>query len=310
MQMPNVNAVGIGYKVRDQQATQELAVVISVEKKVESGALAQGERVPPSLDGVPTDVVETGSFYALAEQTQRMRPAQPGLSIGQADEMAAGTFGCLVRRNGLRYMLSNNHVLGKSNQATLGSIIVQPAILDGGTSGDRIGRLDEFVPIAFEGAAPPTAPGGCSARIARLFGGQTSRAEAVNQPGANLVDCAIASPDDDAWISADILGIGAPKGAAAGTLGTPIQKSGRTTGYTTSQIVQIEVTVKVNYGSQVAVYANQLMAGAMSKPGDSGSAVLDMDGYVVGLLFAGSDTNTLLNPIQSVLQALQAEIDI
>ncbi len=99
-----------------------------------------------------------------------------------------------------------------------------------------------------------------------------------------------------------------PNGVAAGTLGTPVQKSGRTTGYTTGEILQIDVTVKINYGSQVAIFTNQLMSGAMSKPGDSGSAVLDMDRNVIGLLFAGSDTNTVMNPIQSVLEALRAEI--
>lgn len=50
------------------------------------------------------------------------------------------------------------------------------------------------------------------------------------------------------------------------------------------------------------------MAGAMSQGGDSGSAVLNMDKQVVGLLFAGSDTTTIMNPIQLVLEALQVQI--
>jgi hypothetical protein len=46
----------------------------------------------------------------------------------------------------------------------------------------------------------------------------------------------------------------------------------------------------------------------MSQGGDSGSAVLDMDLCVVGLLFAGSDLATLINPIQAVLSALDVEV--
>jgi V8-like Glu-specific endopeptidase len=46
----------------------------------------------------------------------------------------------------------------------------------------------------------------------------------------------------------------------------------------------------------------------MSQPGDSGSAVLDMDRRVVGLLFAGSDAATVINPIGEVLSALNVEV--
>jgi hypothetical protein len=46
----------------------------------------------------------------------------------------------------------------------------------------------------------------------------------------------------------------------------------------------------------------------MSQGGDSGSAVLDAERRVVGLLFAGSESTTVLNPIQFVLDALQVEL--
>ncbi len=46
----------------------------------------------------------------------------------------------------------------------------------------------------------------------------------------------------------------------------------------------------------------------MSKPGDSGSAVLDMDKRVVGLLFVGSDAATIINPIDEVFAALNVEL--
>jgi hypothetical protein len=88
-----------------------------------------------------------------------------------------------------------------------------------------------------------------------------------------------------------------------------VQKSGRTTGHTTDQITQLDVTVSVSYGgTRIAVFKNQLMAGAMSQGGDSGSAVLDMNKQVVGLLFAGSTSTTIINPMQLVLDALQVQV--
>ena len=50
------------------------------------------------------------------------------------------------------------------------------------------------------------------------------------------------------------------------------------------------------------------MAGPMSQGRDSGSAALDMNRQVVGLLFASSNTTTIMNPIQSALKALQVQL--
>ncbi len=308
MRKPNVNAIGVGFKNPDRQGHTELAVVVSVERKLPLNELPDDDRVPPVVNGVRTDVVETGRFVAFEEQTQRMRPARPGLSIGLADELSAGTFGCLVRREGRRFILSNNHVLAKSNRAPLGSAVVQPGRLDGGTSADRIATLAEFVPIAFDGEPPPKPPGGCSAGIARLLAAQRAQAAPVNQPGNNKVDCAIAALEDDALASADILGIGAPVGAGVATLGTQVRKSGRTTGLTTGVIEQIDVSVRIDFNGPAATFTEQLLAGAMSAPGDSGSVVMDLQGNVIGLLFAGSATTTVITPIQLVLSALRVEV--
>jgi hypothetical protein len=87
-----------------------------------------------------------------------------------------------------------------------------------------------------------------------------------------------------------------------------VKKSGRTTGYTEGRIVQVDVTSQVAYGPGQATFHGQLMASAMSAPGDSGSAVLDAENYIVGLLFAGSDSATLINPIHPVLQVLDVNI--
>ena len=96
----------------------------------------------------------------------------------------------------------------------------------------------------------------------------------------------------------------------AAEIGDPILQpgpydGGRTTGLITGEIQQVDVTINVQYGEgQIAQFTDQLMAGAMSQGGDSGSAVLDESNHLVGLLFAGSDTTTIMNRIQNVFSAL------
>ena len=302
MRMRNVVAVGIGYKTVGNVRTNQICIVVSVIKKLPLIQLPESERVPAALASVPTDVVETGVIFAFQDPTDKMRPARPGISIGHY-QITAGTLGCLVQRDGQVFILSNNHVLANSNKAQLGDAILQPGPHDGGTNSDQIGTLEQFIPISFGISGC-----GCSpfAFLYRLLGIAKSQ---VNEPGNNTVDCAIAKPLSPDLVNPDILNIGIPIGAGTATLGTPVQKSGRTTGHTTDQITQIDVTVSVSYGgTNIAVFQNQLGAGPMSQGGDSGSAVLDMDRRVVGLLFAGSTSTTIMNPIQLVLDALQVQI--
>ena len=127
--------------------------------------------------------------------------------------------------------------------------------------------------------------------------------------GEDLVDAAIAGPVTPSMVSSNILGIGEIAGVREGDLGMAVQKSGRNTGYTTGTIQQMDVTVNVQYGEgRVAQFTDQLIAGDMSRGGDSGSAVLDMDKNIVGLLFAGSDTVTIMNRIQNVFSALNITV--
>jgi len=88
-----------------------------------------------------------------------------------------------------------------------------------------------------------------------------------------------------------------------------IKKCGRTTGFTQGEIQQIDVTVKVQYGGgRVALFTDQLLAGAMSQGGDSGSVVLDESDKLVGLLFAGSDNSTIINRIENVFSSLNLSL--
>lgn len=295
----NVVGCGVGFKIAGNTPTDEPCVVISVLRKLPVAQLAATDLIPKLLGPIKTDVIETGQFRAFQNPQQKMRPAPPGVSIGH-QAVTAGTFGCLVRRGGETFILSNNHVLANVNNARRGDAILQPGPIDGGTPQDKIAELADYVPIDF---GEPQQPG-CLGQLLNLF----STGTAPKTPGVNYVDCALARPLAAELVTPHILQIGAPAGIGAATLGTLVQKFGRTTGYTQGAIIQIDVTASIDYNGRAAVFHNQLMAGAMSQGGDSGSAVLDDQRRIVGLLFAGSDTTTLINPIQAVLNALQIEI--
>jgi hypothetical protein len=316
MLMNNVVATGVGFKIAGSTLTTEPSVIVSVEKKLPISQLSSADLVPKTVGDVKTDVIETGKIVAFQNLTQRMRPAQPGVSLGHY-QITAGTFGCLVKRGSELFILSNNHVLANTNTAQVGDPIWQPGKFDGGSSADQIAKLEQFIPISFPGdtTTPPAPPAndrpGCAplALILSLFAPKAAgQAVTINQPGNNTVDCAIAKPLTADLVTSNILSIGIPIGVDNATLGTPVQKTGRTTGYTTGTISQIDVTVTVDYDGKSATYRNQLMAGPMSAGGDSGSAVLDMNKRIVGLLFAGSDTSTIMNPFQAVLDALQVQL--
>jgi len=305
----NVVATGVGYKITGGQKTSTLSIVCSVSKKVAASQLSIKDLVPAILDGMPTDVIETGVIRALQSPTEKYRPAPGGVSIGHRD-ITAGTLGCLVKKDGRSVILSNNHVLANSNAAEIGDPILQPGPYDGGRyPEDHIADLEQFVPINIIGLPSdcPTATGIASFlnRIARLFGSSV-RLQAIDQQATeNLVDAAIARPLNPEDVKDEILQIGTIQGAAEGELGMAIKKSGRTTGLTTGEIQQVDVTANVQYGEgKIAQFTDQLMAGTMSQGGDSGSAVLDESNHLVGLLFAGSDTSTIMNRIQNVFSTL------
>jgi len=310
----NVVACGVGFKMSGGKMTDEPCVVVSVSKKVPAAQLAPAHIVPQTLGGVRTDVQETGVIRALQGHTGRWRPAPGGVSIGHVD-ITAGTLGCLVTRNGDLFILSNNHVLANINAGYAGDPILQPGPYDGGAPADHIANLEDFIPIDF-GQNPPTCPIATWVvsllnRLSRLAGSSQRLAAFRKASVPNRVDAAIARPLSDEMVERRILEIGLPAGSREATLGTKVKKSGRTTGLTEGVITQIDVTCSVSYGEgRTAIFDDQLMAGAMSAGGDSGSAVLDDEDFVVGLLFAGSDAVTIINPVQFVLDELGIEIAV
>ena len=231
---PNVVGVGVGLKSAHGRTTGELALTALVRKKVPEAALAPQEMVPAELDGVPTDVLEVGDLRALANRTQRARPAPGGVSIGHP-LVTAGTLGGIVRdrSTGRRLILSNNHVLANSNNAAVGDPILQPGAIDGGRDPlDRIARLDRFALLQFIEEPSRCGVANVVVRVGNALAaalGSKHRLAAFrfDPQASNRVDAAAALPTDDAAISDEILDIGVPAGTAPAELMMRVRKSGR-----------------------------------------------------------------------------------
>ena len=316
IQRANVVSVGCGYKFKNGKRTEEICIVVGVAEKLPQISLFAADVIPTAVDGVTIDVVETGKFKSLQEldPTKKHRPAIPGTSIGHK-KITTGTFGCVVEKSGAKLILSNNHVLANSNDAKVGDDIYQPGPIDNGTFADKIGTLFDFVPITFSGGTNPSPPScrfakaaaGTANLMAKALGRQHRLMAFNTDPLAatNKVDAALCLPDNETDITDGIVQIGKPTNIAEGILGMDVQKYGRTTRYTTGNLLQVNVTVKVSYGTdKMATFIGQFMAGGMSAGGDSGSACLNMNNELIGLLYAGSDTSTIFNPIQDVFEQL------
>jgi hypothetical protein len=315
----NVVATGIGYKTVAGKITSELSIICSVDVKKPKNKLNKNDLIPPRIQDIPTDVKPVGILRALQSPTERFRPAPGGVSIGHY-LITAGTLGCLVKKGNDIYILSNNHVIANSNAASAGDAVIQPGPHDGGQNpADKIAELSEFVPIIFEegGDGGPTLPpceiglktASLLNTLASWLGSKTRLRTYRIQQTENKVDCAIAKPVNPEDVINEILGFGQIAGIKEAELGMQIKKSGRTTGLTYGIIEQINVTARVSYGlNKTALFTDQFLAGAMSQGGDSGSVVLSEDNNLVGLLFAGSDTTTIMNRIGNVFSALNVSL--
>lgn len=314
---PNVVAVGVGYKVKNGKKTNDLAIICSVSRKIDKNDLYESDRIPQKIYEVVTDVIQTGEIKAIRlKRTDVIRPAFSGVSIGHKD-ITAGTFGCLVKKNGQKYILSNNHVMANCNDAEIGDPITQPGPYDGGSvSKHTIAHLSEFVPINYVGQTNSSCfLSKTLIRFLNFFSSLFGSYHRFNiervQAEYNLIDAALAKPISDDLVSQDIFDVpGEICSWSTPFLGMKIKKSGRTTGVTYGTIDQVDVTTTVNYGgSRNAIFTDQLIAGPMSQGGDSGSVVIANDGTnnAIGLLFAGSEEVTVINDIRDVIEMLEID---
>lgn len=285
-----IQGLGIGEKVSDGKVMEELALRVYVEKKKPVSKLKNS--VPkkvkvPEIGDCHTDVLEIGKVECETH-TSRQRPAQPGVGLGHFNT-TVGTFGCLVKKRGTKgplYILSNSHVLALSGTASVGDDILQPGHYDGGRRRtDVIGSLEQWIPFQFSNNGYP-----------------------------NQVDAAIAKVKRS-QVNRDIRIIGrAPIGVSnAIRRGMKVQKVGRTTDYTTGIVTDVNYRLHLSYsrpggGKGRVGLKDQILCTRYTAGGDSGSAVLNSRGRIVGLHFAGSPSTSIFNRISNVFRALNLEL--
>jgi len=261
-----------------------------------------------------TVVVDLPAHETAQTPTDRVRPALGGVSVGHVD-ITAGTLGVVAMKDGKPVILSNNHVLANSNEGAIGDTILQPGKYYGGQDpADRIGTLSEFVEVRFDGA--PGLPDQCQVAntviavlnwITRLIG-SASRYQVFDEVEPNLVDAALARPDSPAQVRIlEVLGPGDMPltviGDADAQVGDAVKKFGWTTKHTIGEVIGIDGSVQVQYGEgKIATFEDQLILdpAGFSAGGDSGSAILNEQNQVVGLLFAGSEEITIANRVAHV----------
>ncbi len=226
---------------------------------------------------------------------RRRRPLEAGVSCGHF-QITAGTLGFVAEDQHAYYALSNNHVLANVNAGAPGDPVVQPGPDDHRAAQPvspktLIGVLDRYVPISFQ--------------------------------RANVVDCAVAAllPDLQfyvGWTEAIPGVVRGVKPVSVADLGRPVSKAGRTTGVTRGTITQVNVDrLQVDLGDReekIATFSDQIeVEGDDGRPfsdaGDSGSLIVDRDGYGRALLFAGGRDDqgrdlTFANLLSVVLQKL------
>jgi len=286
-----IQGLGIGQKVTDAYVRQEVVLKVYVEKKRPQAQcdapVPKQVTIPGIAEQVETDVEEIGKVE-LESNTSNIRPAIPGFSLGHL-QVAAGTFGCLVRVNGDQqnlYILSNSHVLANEGVCQKNDPIVQTGVYDGGQApADVIAQLSKWVPFQF---TPNTYP--------------------------NFVDAAIAKVNRHQDVTSVIRKISVPTGISTTVRrGMRVQKTGRTTDYTIGVITDIDYRLALDYNSPAGGKGrvglrDQVLCTRYTSGGDSGSAVLNMKGAVVGLHFAGSPSTSIFNKIANVIQALDISI--
>lgn len=318
LHLQNVVGMGIGYKEIGAENTGEPSFIIYVEKKLPAGNLMRGQAIPRKIGDLNTDVVEIGVVRALGRRTARERPACPGVSIGHY-RASAGTFGAVVKDKKTKelLLLSNNRVLANGSsrleaRAKPGDPILQPGPYDGGTLKDRIGTLLRYVPIEKSVArsdcpvAKRVARGGNF--LLRLVKKDYELRFYKHSKAENTVDCALAKIDEESLVDPAILEIGAVTGVAEPRPGLQVKKSGRTTGVTSGVVKSVGTVLQVEMDKDEKVwFSDQVVTELASKPGDSGSLILDQENRAVGLLFAGSEKMTVFNRIQNVMELLEFE---
>jgi hypothetical protein len=274
---------------------------------------------------VPTPTPTPSQVFPNDEQLAQTAPVKVGTSGANANDLGAkvcciGTLGSLWTAPGLTnpVILSNNHVMNRSDKGVAGEAINQPLQLactaptaPAPLTVAHLTKGATLKPVANEPGKCGTskaplcghAPSNVDAAIAEIVPGQVDLGGSILDLGpAGATSIAAAPPSS-------ILGVP--------TLGESVGKSGRTSGLTCSTIASLNTTIVIDYdgtcGDTTPAFASYftgqvvINGGSFSAGGDSGSLVVDTKtARPVALLYGGSPTDTVANPIQDVVTAFGA----
>jgi Peptidase family S64 len=232
------------------------------------------------------------SLYADSGANHQGSNTHFGVSGGNVNDITArfccsGTLGSLVQSaGGTQYILSNNHVLARVDQAVAGEDISQPGLIDNNC---------QTPPIVADFTTASPLGSNVDAAIAELRTGAMDGTGFIEDIGT--ISSVVKTP----------------------TVGLSVAKSGRTTGFTTGTIASVNTSVSVQYQKNcgsgkkfVVSYTNQVVINSrtFSAGGDSGSLIVSNNGchQPVALLYAGSSTTTIGNPIGEVLSKLSTRL--
>lgn len=264
--------------------------------------------LPREFGSVGVQVHLTDKFRAMARPgggghtARQTPPIQLGTSGGWTYDLAngyccGGTLGSLVRIGSTQYILSNYHVLeadivpgGNGRIAQTGDPIIQPGLIDVNCSNNNAQNVATLV----KRSSLPSSNVDCS--IAQVVPGQ------VRTDGAILEIGTISSS------------------TVAAAINQTVKKSGRTTGLSRSKVSGLNATISVTYDNECAggtaftkTFTGQIVitnrGSKFLNSGDSGSLMVEdvaTNPRAVGLLFAGSNTSAIANPIGQVLSFLGA----
>lgn len=245
-----------------------------------------------------TAILSFSSLFAVSHTARQTRPIQLGTSGGSTVDKAngfccSGTLGSLVKdANGKLYILSNTHVFagdtvlgGNGKISKKGDPINQPGYVDVNCQNiptDYVATLYDWLELV---------PNGIVAVDAAIAAVGTGKVD----PTGKILEIGTISR--------------VPKTAF---LGQRVKKSGRTSGLTRGQVFALHASVMVQYEKECAGSAfvttlkDQILVtpGTFLRAGDSGSLMCEdvlTNPRPVGLLFAGSSSIAVANPIQAVL---------
>lgn len=314
MKIPEILGTAVGLDDTDAPA-----LVVFVDR--ESVSMADVVRaLPPKLRGIAVKVELTDKFRAfpkgghggppggggtgVSHTAKQTAPVQLGTSGGWRNDLAngyccGGTLGSLVQVNGIQYVMSNYHVLesdivpgGNNLVATTGDGAVQPGLIDVGCNANNAQIVATLV------------------KLSSLPASNVDVGLAQVVPGMVRTD-------------GSILEIGTLSSqTVTAALSQQVKKSGRTTGLTHSYISGLNATISVAYENECAggaaftkTFTGQVVISnsrsSFLNSGDSGSLMVEdvaTAPRAVGLLYAGSSTSAIANPIGQVLQFIGSKL--